>query len=134
MDINQIKRLHSSMVEHGFSNLKLEISKDSKLELVIDNYSIPSNNQELKNFDSEEIEEFPSTQIEIRSDKVGTFSFLNKNIKCGDNIKKGEMIGIVDGISFKEQVKCSVNGTISLINISEGEIVDYGRLLFVVDI
>lgn len=134
MDINQIKKLHSSMVEHGFNNLKLELAKDSKLELVIDSSYPAFKTKEKTTSDSKTIDEFPSTQIEIRSDKVGTFSFLNKSINPGDEIKKGEIIGIVDGISFKEQIKCSIDGTISLVNISEGEIVDYGRLLFVIDI
>ena len=133
MNIDHIKELCSSMNEQGFQELELEINNIGKLKLVLEDSPSDYNKEAKLEHDTEE-EVFPSTQIEIRSDKIGSFSFANKQIKTGDPIKKDEVIGIVDGISFKEKIKCSVDGLISSINIAEGEVVDYGRLLFIIDI
>ena len=134
MNIKQIKDLHASMAMHGYSELNLELKGQSNLKLVIDESLTPAMQIETVQSQDDKIAEFPTTQIEIRSDKVGTFSFKDREIKLNDEIKKGEIIGIVDGISFKEIIKCSVNGVVTSVNIAEGEVVDYGRLLFVVDI
>lgn len=134
MNIKQIKELHAAMTVHGYTELNLELKGQSSVKLVLDNSCAPIVNTKSQVKDECSSDAFVSTQIEVRSDKVGTFTFKDQEVKCGDKISKGEIIGVVDGISFKEAIKCSVDGVISSVNITEGAVVDYGRLLFIVDI
>ncbi len=129
MEVKHIRKLYEAMEANGYSSLELELGKSDSLKLVLDQ-SMPV----VDDFAIEDQEdEFTATQIEIRSDKVGVFSFA-KEIKPGDLIKKGEILGTVKGISFQEKIKCSASGKIASVNIKEGEVVDYGRLLILVEI
>lgn len=130
MEVKQIRKLYQAMEENGYTSLELELSPTQNLKMTLDNSSMPIEDIIL---DDEPGEAFASTQIEIRSDKVGIFSFA-RDINEGDQIKKGEVLGTVKGISFQDKIKCSASGKIARINIREGEVVDYGRLLLLVEI
>ncbi len=129
MEVKHIRKLYEAMETNGYSVLELELGKSETLKLVLDQ-SLPVID-DLGCVDQEEA--FASTQIEIRSDKVGVFSFT-KEIAPGDLIKRGEILGTVKGISFQEKIKCSASGKIASVNIKEGEVVDYGKLLILVEI
>jgi biotin carboxyl carrier protein len=129
MEVKHIRKLYEAMETNGYSVLELELGKSETLKLVLDQ-SLPVVD-DVDCVDQEEA--FASTQIEIRSDKVGVFSFT-KEIAPGDLIKKGEILGTVKGISFQEKIKCSASGKIASVNIKEGEVVDYGKLLILVEI
>lgn len=129
MEVKQIRKLYEAMDANGYTSLELELGKNQSLKLVVDS-SLPV----IDEIEPEDLEDaFVATQIEIRSDKVGVFSF-SKELKPGENIKKGEILGQVKGISFQDKIKCSASGKIVKINIKEGEVVDYGRLLLLVEI
>ena len=120
------------MEANGFASLELEIAKGESLKITLDGHTFPD--EDLYDEASDSEDDIQSTQIEIRSDKVGVFSFVNTGLKVGDQIKKGEILGQVKGISFQDKIKCSVGGRIAKIAINDGEVVDYGRLLLVVEI
>lgn len=135
MDANQIKKLYQAMSENGFANLELDLGLQSKIRLTLDTAveALPSDIIDMLPEDGDE-ELITNTQVEIRSDKVGTFSFAERQLKAGDRIKKGETLGIVKGISFQDRIKCSLDGVIHSVEAQNGSVVDYGRLLFLVNI
>jgi biotin carboxyl carrier protein len=135
MNSEKIKKLYSAMSENGFNELELEIGGDEKIRLVLETQtnecfqtqgSIESINE------SEDLIE--KTQLEIRSDKVGVFHFTDKKLELGMNVEKGEILGSIKGISFKDNIKCVVGGTLSEIHVQEGTVVDFGKLLFILDL
>lgn len=137
MEANQIKKLYQAMSENGFSTLELELGKKNRVRLTLEQTSaaemIPGD--VLAQLAEVEDSEAPaSTQVEIRSDKVGTFNFSDRKLKAGDRIKKGETLGLVKGISFQDRIKCSLDGVIHKVEVEDGAVVDYGRLLFLVNI
>ena len=141
MEAKQIKKLYDAMADNGFCELNLELGENEKISMKLDTLSaveqFPSDvflNREINGETSEDGLGPEKTQIEIRSDKVGIFNFANDEIIAGKEIKKGETLGTVKGISFTDKIKCSTNGIISAIEIKNGGVVDYGCLLFVVDI
>ena len=135
MEASHLKKLYRAMAENGYELLELELEPKKRLRLKLD---ATSNVKLLAEPFEEEIEDeietdVSSTQIEIRSDKVGTFTFSGETFKHGDMIKKDQTLGFVKGISFQDRIKCSVDGTIASMEINEGDVVDYGRLLFVIN-
>lgn len=133
MEVKQIQKLYEAMEANGYESLELELGKKNKIKLKLDQANFLEPETLYEEFEEEE-DSISKTQIEIRSDKVGTFSFARENLEIGDQIKKGEVLGTVKGISFLDKIKCSVDGRISNIAIQQGGVVDYGRLLFVVEI
>ena len=135
MEAEQIRKLYQAMSENGFSSLELELGETDRVRIALDTQqeSIPADVlADLAMVDDDE--PAMGTQVEIRSDKVGTFSFAGRILQAGDRIKKGEVIGVVKGISFQDRIKCSLDGVISQVEVAEGAMVDYGRLLFLVSI
>lgn len=135
MELNQIKKLYEAMENNGFAKLEVEINGSECLTLKMD--QAPDSRQTpgecCDSLKSEE-DVLKNTQIEIRSDKVGVFSFADRVLQVGDRIKKGELLGVVKGISFQDKIKCSAGGTVIKVAIDNGGVVDYGKLLLVVEI
>ncbi|MDD3145927.1 MAG: hypothetical protein PHD82_01385 [Candidatus Riflebacteria bacterium] len=136
MEADQIKKLYQAMAENGFSTLELELAEKNRVRLVLDavHEEFPGDNVAAQLAALDETESPANTQVEIRSDKVGTFAFADRQLKKGDRIKKGEILGLVKGISFQDRIKCSLDGIIRRVEVENGSVVDYGRLLFLVDI
>ncbi len=135
MEAKQIQKLYEAMAVNGFSSLELKLGTSDRLKLVIDSPAEEIPTSVLSDLACvHDGEDAPNTQVEIRSDKVGVFNFSERRLKKGDRIKKGETLGLVKGISFQDRIKCSLDGIINRVEIEEGTVVDYGRLLFVVDI
>lgn len=128
MEVNHIQKLYEVLKANGYCVLELELGKYKTLKMVLDQ-SMPVAD---KLGSSNQDEALSTTQVEIKSDKVGVFSFA-KIFAHGDLIKKGEILGTVKGISFNEEIKSTVSGKIVSINIQEGEIVDYGKVLAIVE-
>lgn len=135
MELNQIKKLYEAMENSGFAKLEVEINGSECLTLKMDqaNDSRQAPGDCCDGLKSEE-DVLKNTQIEIRSDKVGVFSFAERVLQVGDHIKKGELLGVVKGISFQDKIKCSASGTVIKVAIDNGGVVDYGKLLLAVEI
>lgn len=135
MEAKQIRRIYEAMADNGFSTIEVAIGPNNKIRLQLDEASQADACVDGIDFPcSEEAAEIPRTQVEIRSDKVGVFSFADRQLQVGDTIRKGEILGTIKGISFQDKVKCSLDGVLETVFIENGSVVDYGRLLFVVNI
>lgn len=103
MEANQIKKLYQAMTENGFSSLELELAEKNRVRLVLDSSKEGCPDDVIAQLADLDATEAPAnTQVEIRSDKVGTFAFSERRLKAGDRIKKDEILGLVKGISFKD--------------------------------
>lgn len=134
MEAEQIKRIYEAMHENGFDHIELELGEDHKIRMQLDRPPVVAAPAVSVPELAENGNGVQRTQVEIRSDKVGSFSFADRQLKTGDRIKKGEILGSIKGISFQDRVKCSLDGVIATVAVEPGSIVDYGRLLFVVNI
>jgi biotin carboxyl carrier protein len=129
MDVKNLKKLYETMEDNGFAELELGIGNEKiKMQLDSQYVAVPLVLEE------PEVDCLKKTELEIRSDKVGNFSFDGSSFKAGDKIEKGALLGTIKGISFQDKVKCLSSGKIAKIAVVEGEVIDYGKLLFVVEI
>lgn len=134
MEANQIKKLFEAMSVNGFSSLELTLGKSNRVRLRLEDLDSQAVSDSCIAGQNDAEETIPRTQVEIRSDKVGIFSFDERSFTAGDVLRKGETLGTIRGISFQDKVKCSLDGTIASVLVESGDVVDYGRLLFVVNI
>lgn len=134
MEIEQIKRIYDAMADNDYKSLEVELN-GSKLRLELCETAREA--CQLSPTDEacdQKSNELVHTQVEIRSDKVGVFDFADRELKPGDKIKKSETLGLIRGISFQDHVRCTLDGVVSKVEVVSGDVVDYGHLLFVVDI
>lgn len=74
----------------------------------------------------------------IFSPSIGYFSFTKKgksqgDIKKGMKVKKGDILGYVKEGNSIIEVAAVVDGTIKVISVKEGDVVEYGQLLFILE-
>jgi len=76
--------------------------------------------------------------VRIESPLVGTFyrrpspdaePFVNE----GQVVKKGDVLCIVEAMKLMNEIEASCDGRIEKIMISDGEVVEYGELLFLIN-
>ncbi|MDR1663250.1 MAG: hypothetical protein LBR59_02465 [Endomicrobium sp.] len=67
----------------------------------------------------------------IKSTMVGTF--VNGFIRDGDNIVVDQKIGQIEAMKIIKDIKSKVNGKIVKVFVSNGQAIEYGQKLFLVD-
>ena len=77
-------------------------------------------------------EEFISANKQIRSEMVGIYHDLkDKQVKVGDTFKKGESICIIEAMKIMNEITAEEDCEILWVAVGEGDVVEYGQLLFV---
>jgi biotin carboxyl carrier protein len=79
-----------------------------------------------------------SSLVSIKSKMVGTFlSALGADkppfVKEGDNIVVGQTIGQIEAMKIIKDVKTKIKGRIVEVLVSNGQAVEYGQELFLID-
>lgn len=137
MDENNIRKYAELMRELGLSGL--EITQDgSKLRL--------ERNVEPKTFETpappvsaalpkEAVLTAQSDLTEITSPMVGVCYLAVKAgekpfVKTGDSIKKGDVLCIIEAMKLMNEIVAEQDGVIAEVCVADGEVVDYGRILF----
>jgi biotin carboxyl carrier protein len=132
MKVHEIKQLHQAMVEGGFAFLELETS-NTKIRMVTDpvvpaGQPAPETSSALSAIAS--APEAREHLITICSERVGVFGFGKTPVPIGATVKKGDVLGVIKGISMQEPVKSPTAGKIKEIHIQNGAIVEFGKKLF----
>lgn len=135
MDINDIKFLAEMMKENDITKLDYE-SGDIKLKLEKSEEISHSNAQicekeaisiakkaEIKNY------------IEVKAPMIGVF-YSSKApgeppyVDIGTNISKGDTLCLIEAMKIMNEILSEVNGTIVEVCVKNGQIVEYGQVLF----
>jgi acetyl-CoA carboxylase biotin carboxyl carrier protein len=69
---------------------------------------------------------------------VGTFYSASSPgsppfVQVGDRVNEGDILCIVEAMKMMNQIEADVSGTIKSIRVQNGEPVEYGQVLFVID-
>lgn len=51
-------------------------------------------------------------------------------IKVGANVKKGQIIGIIEAMKLMNEIECEYDGVVEEILVEDGSMVEYGQPLF----
>ena len=117
-------------LEYGNNELKIKVSKSiSNSNNIVQNKTIP-----IKKTDTEKT----ITGTEIHSPIIGT-AYLSpepgakKFIEVGKKIKKGDTIMIVEAMKTMNHVPSTENGTVKEICVEDGQPVEFGQTIVILD-
>ena len=89
------------------------------------------------------IEAAPAAEAEedgytVTAPMVGTFYSATSPgtapfVQIGDQIDEGDILCIVEAMKMMNQIEAEISGTIKSIKVQNGEPVEYGQTLFVID-
>lgn len=73
----------------------------------------------------------------VKSPLVGTFYCApspgaQPYVKLGDNVTKGQTLGIVEAMKLMNEIECEFDGVVKEVLIDNGDVVEFGQPLFVI--
>ncbi|MBF0405951.1 MAG: hypothetical protein HQM10_01250 [Candidatus Riflebacteria bacterium] len=133
MKKEELDSLYQAMRDGGFGFLQLEKNFE-KVTMIRNNSEFTVSESPSR---EEHPEKTPESEVQVSekmhkifSEHVGVFSFGKKKPAEGMPVKSGELLGLIKGISHHDNVTASSSGKLSSVRVAEGEIVDFGHLLF----
>ncbi|MCD4783082.1 MAG: hypothetical protein K8T10_04530 [Candidatus Eremiobacteraeota bacterium] len=73
----------------------------------------------------------------IKSKYLGILHLLNEKglpfVNIGENVKEGQVLGLVETVNILNEVKSTVDGTLIKVLEDDGRPVEYGQQLFVIE-
>ena len=141
IDKKIIKELSDYLEEFNLTELEYT-EKDTKIKVSKNNISI--NNQKLaenrnnQNQPSSEITKKDDSGIEITSPIIGTAYHApepgaKKFVDVGKKIKKGDTIMIVEAMKTMNHVPSTSDGIVKKILVSDGQPVEFGQALIILE-
>ncbi len=140
IDVKKIKELIKIMEEHNLEEIEIEregarvkLKKISERQVQVSNVVQPISSQP-----SQKISEKPQNFIEITAPMVGTFyrapsPGAKPYIEVGDTIEPGKVLCIIEAMKLMNEIKSEVKGKIKEILVENGEPVEFGQPLFLVE-
>ena len=143
MDLKELEKLIKlfeaskiTILELDENGTKIKLSKN-KNDIIIGNNT---NNACENVISTEEKQEAVAPQVTgtvVKSPLVGTFHEAPYKdaapfVKVGDKVKKGEKLCIIEAMKVMNEITAPVSGVIKTIYATNGEMVEYGKELFVI--
>ena len=145
MDYKQIKRLMDDMGDSKLTAIDIEFPDGIKISMKKEN--------NVQKIETVKVTEVPTAQVNvntqnqttiqpevsecktIKSPMVGTFYSKSSPtakpyVEVGSKVKKGDVVCIVEAMKLMNEIESDVDGEITEICVNDGDIVDYGKVLF----
>lgn len=153
MDYEQIKKLIDDMGSANIDELEIEfpegmkisMKKNTEKEVVVANNmqaqmqaiptAVPTIQVNTENNVVKEQQKCEENYKVIKSPMVGTFYSKpspDKDlfVKVGDNVKKGQVVCIVEAMKLMNEIESEFDGEIVEVCVNDGDVVEYGMPLF----
>ena len=130
--VDHLKEFSLTELEYQDGQTKIKVSKTSKgIESFKTGAVVSPNKSVLKNSEDSE-------GIRIKSPIIGTAYLApepgaRKFVTIGDKIKKGQTVMIVEAMKTMNHVPSSANGTVKKIMVNDGQPVEFGQTLIILD-
>lgn len=136
MDVTEIKKLMSILDETDVTEISLE-SEGTKVLLKKDMFAKKAKIEETVVIEQKEEKEELDLR-ELISLNVGRFFLGDKKgnpvVKIGDSLKEGQIVGYIEAIGVRTEVKSDVEGILKEMIINDGETTEFGQILMIVEI
>jgi biotin carboxyl carrier protein len=137
MNLQEIKELLKSIRNTDIEEIQYQSGKNSLYLKKTDVKTTALNVKGLAETKNKE-EDKKLTLFAIKSTMVGTFANAQSNdkppfVREGDNIIVGQKIGQIEAMKITKDILSNIKGRVSKILVSNGQSVEYGQKLFLVD-
>ena len=127
--VDNLEEFNLTELEYSEKDTKIKVSRQSKVSQNISpEITIEKNNKKTE----------PVSGTEIKSPIIGTAYLApepgaKKFVETGKKIKKGDTVMIVDAMKTMNHVPSTKDGVVKSVNVEDGQPVEYGQTLVVID-
>lgn len=148
MDYKEIKKLMDDMGNSKLTEIEIEFPDGIKISMKKDNQPKLSAPAPMVKDNTEMVEVkeagLPAVQEEkkiegniVKSPMVGTFYLKSSPtsepfVEVGSKVKKGDTLCIIEAMKLMNEIESEFTGEVVEILVKDGEMVDYGKPLFVI--
>lgn len=151
MEYKEIKQLMEDMENSSLSSLDISLPDGTKISIQKENneetknYTVQSSKTvKIENNEKEEQKTFESKTSNnenkkiVKAPMVGTF-YLKPSptseayVEIGKTVKKGDTLCIIEAMKLMNEIESEFDGKIIEICVKDGETVEYGKPLFVIE-
>ena len=144
MENDKVKELLEIMENHNLSEISLETPDGFKIamkkaEAISENVIVKPVAQVVT---KEEVKEDPKAEESkgnrVTSPMVGTFyakpsPTANQYVEIGSTVSKGDTLCIIEAMKLMNEIESDYSGKVTEILVKDGETVEYGTPLFVIE-
>lgn len=137
MEYEQIKKLMEDMGESKLTDVSIEFPDGVKISMKKEATNVQTSKVEIKQeTETEEKEEDNKNDFKlIKSPMVGTFYSkpspdAKPYVSVGQHVEKGQVLCIIEAMKLLNEIEADTAGTIEEILVTDGESVDFGKILF----
>lgn len=142
MDYDQIKKVMKDLEESKLEELSFELPDGTKVSMKKAGKTPVSQTEivEKEITTQEVLDVTPEKKVEgniVKSPMVGTFYSKSSPdakpyVEIGSRVKKGDVLCIVEAMKLMNEIESEFDGEIADILVKDGEMVDYGKEMFVI--
>ena len=127
--VDNLEEFKLTELEYSEKDIKIKVSRQSKISQNISpEIIIEKNNKKTE----------PVSGTEIKSPIIGTAYLApepgaKKFVETGKKIKKGDTVMIVEAMKTMNHVPSPKDGVVKSVNVEDGQPVEYGQTLVVID-
>ena len=127
--VDNLEEFKLTELEYSEKDTKIKVSRQSKVsQNITPEITIEKNNKKTE----------PVSGTEIKSPIIGTAYLApepgaKKFVENGKKIKKGDTVMIVEAMKTMNHVPSPKDGVVKSINVEDGQPVEYGQTLVVID-
>ena len=127
--VDNLEEFKLSELEYSEKDIKIKVSRQNKINQNISpEITIERNNQKAETVSG----------TEIKSPIIGTAYLApepgaKKFVETGKKIKKGDTVMIVEAMKTMNHVPSPKDGVVKRVNVEDGQPVEYGQTLVVID-
>ena len=127
--VDNLEEFKLTALEYSEKDMKIKVSRQSKASQNISpEITIERNNQKAETVSG----------TEIKSPIIGTAYLApepgaKKFVETGKKIKKGDTVMIVEAMKTMNHVPSPKDGVVKSVNVEDGQPVEYGQTLVVID-
>ena len=141
MELDKLKKFIKFMDDNNLSELEIEEEgKRIRLGRNSNNQPVIIPQPPAASAPGEEMKEAPPKKSgdEIKSPMVGTFYRASSPgakpyCEVGDSVKPGDVVCIIEAMKLMNEIKAEVGGKVMQIPAENGQAVEFGQVLFVVE-
>ena len=127
--VDNLEEFKLTELEYSEKDMKIKVSRQSKVsQNITPEITIEKSNRKTE----------PVSGTEIKSPIIGTAYLApepgaKKFVETGKKIKKGDTVMIVEAMKTMNHVPSPKDGVVKSVNVEDGQPVEYGQTLVVID-